>query len=271
MRDKPINTAACFAAHMGMWAIKSDVLTSAVAALQSGRDIRVEADYGGLAFEEPRRGVGVLRLEGPAMKLRSKFGGFSSNEAANVVNAMGESSDLHSIMLWIDSPGGQVAGGFQLADAIHNAAKRKRVHAHITNLGASLGYLIASQADRITIDESGMAGSIGVFGVLEDMTGRAEQLGIKVHLVSTGGVKGKGAPGTPVDDEVLAEAQKQVDHYGELFAAAISRGRGMTIEKARELMTGHLWTPAEAIERGAVDAVATMDEVLNALESGKTI
>lgn len=271
MKDRPINTKACFASHMGYWAIKPDILTAAVDAWHMGQ-LPVQTPNP----DQPMQvvldnGVATISLEGGGFKLKSKFGGFSSNEVANVVEDLSHLNEVRTINLLVDSPGGQVSGGNQMADAIFDARKRRRVHGHVVNLAASLGYLAVSQCDTISVDRSALIGCIGVFGVLQDVTKMADKQGIKVHLISTGGIKGKGAPGTPIDDEVLAEEKKHVEHFGDLFVEAIVRGRGVNESKAREWMTGQCWPAEEAVKMGLVDVVAPLKSVMQDLIAGRMV
>ncbi|MCC7510227.1 MAG: S49 family peptidase [Planctomycetes bacterium] len=266
---------ACFAAHMGYYAIKPDVLQGAVAAWHAGKLVETGVGEDTPPLFNPARdvhgGVAVIRMDGPFMRLRSKFGGVSSNEAADVVRTLDKLPGVHTVLLSIDSPGGQVSGGFQLADAIHGLRKHRRVHAHVNNLAASLGYLVASQADSISIDRSAMAGCIGVYALLQDVTGMAEKAGVKVTLVSTGHLKGQGAPGTPVTPELVAEEQKHVDHWGDLFVDAIARGRNIDADKARTWMTGQCWHAKDCVEMGVVDAVCSADDCMADLIAGRPV
>lgn len=259
---------ACFTSHMGPWAIKPDVLEAGLRHVQAGNDITVEVDDKPFAEDEVAEGVAVLNLDGPAMKLKSKYGGYSSNEVAQTFRKLAARRDVHSILAVIDSPGGQVAGSFQCADAIYEARQKKRVVFHATNLIASAGFLLGAQADELTIDESGLAGCMGVFMVLHDLSKLAEAEGVKPILLSTGGVKGKPVPGMEVDAETIAEYQTMIDGYGELFVAKVARGRGIPEARAREWMTGQCWPAKKALEMGVVDGVTSVQRVLRNMQRG---
>ena len=63
---------------------------------------------------------------------------------------------------------------------------------------------VASQAGFVAANESALVGSIGTYGVIYDLSKRAENEGITVHIVRAGAFKGAGVPGAPVTDEQLA-------------------------------------------------------------------
>jgi capsid assembly protease len=73
---------------------------------------------------------------------------------------------MKAILLEVDSPGGEVAGAFDLADAIYNARHRKPVYAVADNDAYSAAYLLASSAARLYVTRTSGAGSVGVIASL---------------------------------------------------------------------------------------------------------
>ena len=165
----------------------------------------------------------------------------------------------------MDSPGGQVAGVQELADEVHDTDWVKPVHAHLDDLGASAAYWVASQARRVTANQTAQVGSIGVLAVVEDTAGMAEQEGVKVHVVATGPRKGDFAPGAPVTEDALVALREEVeDTYGH-FLAAVTRGRGLRGNRLEAVADGRTWIAAKAVERGLIDAVASEEEAIAGL------
>jgi ClpP class serine protease len=85
-----------------------------------------------------------------------------------------------------------VGGIHELSDAITNA--RKPVAVNVDGMLASAGVWAAAGADSISATRSSEIGSIGVYTVRVDRSQALQNAGIRVHLVSSGGVKG-GADG----------------------------------------------------------------------------
>jgi ClpP class serine protease len=71
-------------------------------------------------------------------------------------------ASVSSILLDMDSPGGEAVGSFEAADAVRAAAGVKEVVAVVSGMAASAAYAIASAATRIVTTSSGISGSIGV-------------------------------------------------------------------------------------------------------------
>ena len=70
--------------------------------------------------------------------------------------------EVKGIALVIDSPGGMVAGNFDLVDRMYAARGQKPVRAFASEYAFSAAYSIASVADSITLPRTGEVGSIGV-------------------------------------------------------------------------------------------------------------
>jgi len=272
----PDPTPACFQAHLGVWAILPAYLHESMAVIRSGLwrpraaagpalpGVPVATDLDGaapppLAYGVTPEGVGVLPLHGPSMKARSKYGGYSTVDARRQLRAMAADDRVGAILLHIDSPGGHVAGTKELADDVAAVDAVKPVHAYLEDAGASAAYWIASQARTVTANAMAMVGSLGTFTVLYDLSKSAEMEGVQVHVVSTGERKGAAAPGTPVTDGDLVEAQRLVDGFDAFFRAAVRDGRELGAKEAGAIWTGSVWLAGEAKGLGLVDRVETLD------------
>ena len=263
----PEDTITCFRSHMGLWAIEPHWLHHAVQAVQGNLwPLRSEAmlaaevrrDAGKLYAQ--RDTVAIIRVQDQLTKGVSKFGGTSTILTKRALQQAVRAEDVTSILLAIDSPGGQVDGVQDLADAIQQARQSKAVHAYIEDLGASAAYWIASQAQKITANATAFIGSIGVFAILQDLSGAAEREGVKVRVVSTGPYKGLGVPGTPLVQETIDEVQKHVDQIAEFFFAAVRKGRGMGAQALASATDGRIWIAAEAHQMRLIDGIQSFDE-----------
>lgn len=219
----------------------------------------------GLPLYTIDQGVALIALDGPIMKHASSFGGASTVETRRALRAAVNDAQVTAILLQIDSPGGTVAGTGDLADEIFAARQKKPVYAYIEDLGASAAYQIASQADKVFVNPSGAVGSIGVYSVVRDLSGMAEEMRIKVHVIKAGEFKGAGVPGTPVTDQQLAEFQRTVNAYYGAFIDAVARGRGMDRDKVEQLADGRVHIGQAAVKLGLADQVATLDQALSDL------
>ena len=130
---------------------------------------------------------------------------------------------VRGIALEIDSFGGEVAGVFDLADAIRAARKAKPVWAFVTEQAFSAGDALASQADRIILPRTGAVGSIGVVVMHADLSGQLSDAGVAVTLIHSGAHKVDGNPYAPLPDPVRARIQGEIDSIRTLFAQILFR------------------------------------------------
>lgn len=181
----------------------------------------------------------------------------------NYIRAM-EDDGVKAIMLDIDSPGGEVAGCFDLVDAMVEQRGRKPVWAILSECAFSAAYAIASAADRITVPRTGGVGSIGVVWMHCDISEALAGAGIRVTFIKRGANKVDGAAEIPLSGEAQARFQKEIDTVGELFESTVARNRGLSTDKIRD-MNASTFLGAEGVSLGLADAVMAPDAAFRAL------
>lgn len=165
---------------------------------------------------------------------------------------------VKGIVLEIDSPGGEVSGCFDLCDTMLAFRGKKPVWAVLSEIALSGGYALACTADRILLPRTGATGSIGVLWMHCDFSKMLEKEGIKVTFVTRGARKADGHSEIPLSDEAIAVAQAQINQVGEIFEALVSRGRGLSTDRIRDLNAG-VFQGAESVRLGLADAVMAPD------------
>jgi len=259
--------------YFGVWAIHEETFLSAIDRINSmdlwthiatnrERAADGEAQPGAEKPYLTSDGVMVIPINGVMTKYDSSFADASSVRIRKAVRASVKSDAVKAILLHIDSPGGTVSGTADLADEVASAAKVKPVTAYIEDLGASAAYWVASQAQKIYANPSGLVGSIGAFTVLTDLSGMAGQRGIKVHVVRAGDFKGMGTVGTAVTDAQLGEAQRLIDGITAQFVVAVARGRRVSAETAMSWRDGRVHLASDAKAMGLIDGVEGLDAVM---------
>ena len=165
---------------------------------------------------------------------------------------------VKAIALDIDSPGGEVAGCFDLVDEIYKARGNKPIWAILNEVAYSAAYAIASAADRITVPRTGGVGSIGVVCCHVDFSKALAGAGVKVTFIQYGDRKTDGAAETPLSDEALERFQADIDTMGQLFVETVARNRGMPAAKVRDTQATTYLGDA-GVRLGLADAVMAPD------------
>ena len=259
--------------YAGVWAIEPSAgaalwslaqrtdLTAHVTAAESPK--LVAAEYQTVKAGGGQQ-VAIVPLVGSLMKMRASMSsGTSTVEARRMLRKAAADPDVSAILLHIDSPGGTVSGTADLAADVKAAAKQKPVWAFAEDLCASAAYWVASQADRVFANTAtAMVGSIGTLAVIYDLSGAAEQQGVKALVFGTGPLKGAGAPGAPVTEEQQAYFRGLVEDSQKSFDAAVQKARGLTDKQLAGAKTGGVFGAAEALERKLIDGVQSFDQTV---------
>ena len=127
-----------------------------------------------------RGGVGFGRAHVARLQVNGLI--TEDQKLTRAVEKLADDDNVKALIVSIDSPGGSVAGGESLHDAIADVAAKKPVVTVMGGLAASAGYMIAVPAARIFAHEATLTGSIGVLleiaGVLraagQDRRGRPD-------------------------------------------------------------------------------------------------
>ncbi|HHN8366737.1 S49 family peptidase [Morganella morganii] len=177
--------------------------------------------------------------------------------------------EVKGICLDIDSPGGEVAGCFDLVDLIYAERGKKPIHAILSENAFSAAYAIASAADKIYVPRTGGVGSVGVIVIHCDWSQRIKDDGLKVSIITYGNRKAESNPYVALSDEAKAAIQHDVDEMGRLFVSTVSRNRGLSETVIRNTQAA-CYLAAEGVQMGLADVVASPDVAFQELmkESG---
>lgn len=175
----------------------------------------------------------------------------------------GANPKVNSIVLDMDSPGGEAVGAFEIAEKVRAVAKSKPVIAVVNGMAASAAYAIASAASQIVSTPSGVSGSIGVVMLHADYSVALHERGIKPTLIHAGAHKVDGNPYEPLSDAVKADLKAEVDQFYNMFVSSVAAGRkGRMTEKSIRGTEARTFIGNAALEAGLVDAIGSFETVL---------
>ena len=169
------------------------------------------------------------------------------------VGALAADPSVAALVVEIDSPGGSVAGGESLHDAIARVAAKKPVVAVMDGVAASAGYMIAVPAARIFCSPATLTGSIGVLLETGDISGLLGKLGVNADAIVSGPLKDQPSFTKPLSPEGRVAMQSLVMDMYEQFVAMVAEGRHMDVARVRALADGRAYTGHQALPLGLVD------------------
>lgn len=250
-----------------------------------GFDVRSDAQT--LAYQEPKQhaaaiqryraerkdegyllvegGIGVVPVIGTLVQRSGWLDSMSGMVGYDRVERMfaGALGDpaVREIVLEIDSPGGEVAGAFDLADRIHASRGDKPITAVASEFSASAAYLIASAADEIIVPRTGMVGSVGVVMAHYDYSKALEKRGVAVTLIYAGDHKVDGNPFEPLPADVRADMQTEIDSIYRLFVDTVARNLSIDADRVRGTQAA-MFMGQNAVDAGLAHSVGNFSEVL---------
>jgi protease-4 len=205
------------------------------------------------------RTIAVVYALGSVVRGRSEqplFGGstMGSTTVAAALRAAAEDDDVAAIVLRVDSPGGSYVASDTIWREVGRARKAgKPVIVSMGELAASGGYFVSVPADKIVAHPSTITGSIGVLGgkfITEEMWGK---LGITFDSVQRGEHAEMWSTTEPFDPDEWTKFNAWLDRVYADFTQKVAEGRGVPLERVRELAKGRVWSGVDAKRLGLVD------------------
>lgn len=222
-----------------------------------------------------RDGVALLPIDGVLSRKMNMLGAISGGTSYQTLQrdlrAALKDERAHSIVLLVDSPGGNTMGLQELAADIYAARAEKPIVTLTDSLMASAAYWLGSAAHEAYISsDMTQVGSIGVIAVHRDVSKMNEKMGVAVTEIVAGKYKNLGTPNAPLSDEAADEIKAMVSKLYSHFVDAVAKHRGVDAEAVvNKMADGRIFLGRDAVNVGLVDGVATLDELIADLNAGK--
>lgn len=180
---------------------------------------------------------------------------------------LADNDKVRGLVFRVNSPGGSAFASEQIWEAIeYFKSKNKPVYVSMGDYAASGGYYISCAADSIFADRTTLTGSIGVFGMIPDLSGLVtDKLGVNFSTVESnpnaGGITGF----EPMTAAQHAALQTSVDNIYELFTRRVAEGRGMEQDSVKAIAEGRVWVAGDALRLGLIDAIGSLHTTVGAM------
>jgi protease IV len=194
-----------------------------------------------------------------------------NRKLTQAINALATDDAVKALIVSINSPGGSVAGGESLHDAIARVAEHKPVVAVMRGLAASAGYMVALPANRIFAREATLTGSIGVLLETGEVSALLDKIGITPEVIRSGPLKDQPSLVRPLSPEGREVLQGLVNDMYDQFVGMVATGRHMDAAKVRSLADGRAYTGRQALSLGLIDAIGGERDAKAWLTSAKGV
>jgi signal peptide peptidase SppA len=212
---------------------------------------------------EIRDGISIIPVGGPmAINLGEFEKGAGAVDMDDIRAELAEAelnSEVAAHILNIDSPGSTYNGAFELCDWIASNVE-KPIYAFTRGTMCSGAYALACACDGIFATKSAKVGNIGVYTTFMDLSGMAEQKGIRVKVISSGPIKGMGVPGTSLSAEQEMFMKQSTMDMAKVFYSHVTTARPAVPE---DCMDGRWFSGSKAVDCGMVDSIISdLDELV---------
>ena len=207
--------------------------------------------------------IAVVYANGNVIMGEGEEGTIGSDRISRAIREARKDSSIKAIVFRVNSGGGSALASEVIWREVKLAQEVKPVIASLGDMAASGGYYIVSPAQKIIASPNTLTGSIGVFGVVPNAKKLLnEKLGIYVDAVKTNEHSDMYSLFKP-----LSAQEKEAIHYGienvyETFITHVAEGRNMTKEEVDKIGQGRVWSGANAIENGLIDAFGGLDDAI---------
>ena len=173
-----------------------------------------------------------------------------------------EDDNVKAVVLRVNSPGGSAFASEQIWHAVKELKANKPVIVSMGDYAASGGYYISCAADSIIAEPTTLTGSIGIFGMIPNVKGLTEKIGLTFDVVKTNKFADFGNLMRPVNGDERALLQMMISQGYDLFVSRCAEGRHMTKEGIEKIAEGRVWTGEMAKGIGLVDELGGIDKAL---------
>lgn len=185
-----------------------------------------------------------------------------SEEIVKELNKLAKNDKVKAVVLRVNSPGGSAFGSEQMWYAAQQLKSKKPLIVSMGAYAASGGYYMSCMADTIVAENTTLTGSIGIFGMMPDIQGLTDKLGLDVDIVKTHNYSDLGNIFRPMTQNEKNLMQNQVNRGYDLFVKRCADGRGIPENRIREIAEGRVWLGKDALNLGLVDVIGGLDEAV---------
>lgn len=189
--------------------------------------------------------------------------GINYHNLVPVITELADDDNVKGMVLRVNSPGGSAFGSDQIGEALdYFQSKGKPLAVSMGAYAASGGYWISAGADKIFANPLTITGSIGIFGLIPNVKGLADKLGVNPQTVSTNPNAQFPSLTESMTDEMKGVMQQYVNRGYEDFVGRVAKGRKMSVPAVKRIAEGRVWDAVSAKRIGLVDSIGSLNDAI---------
>lgn len=211
----------------------------------------------------PINSVAIIPVSGPITKYNGECGEPGSIQLSNYIMEMNKRDNVGSIVMLVDTPGGEARAANAFVSAIQKSSKP--ILSYIDGMSASLGVWLTSASDEVYFSSKmDQLGSVGSYCTLLDYSGYLEKAGIKMHQIYAPQSidKNKDYKDAIAGDYSAIEDDLKI-HVDE-FISFVKTSRGDKAASNESAWgTGKMFYADEAAKLGLADGIKSFEQVIS--------
>lgn len=208
-----------------------------------------------------RNQVAVLHMDGEIVEGKG-YMEIAADRFVKEIDNLRKDKNVKAVVLRVNSPGGSVSASVKIRRALDLLQKEKPLVASYGNYAASGGYWISNGCEHIFSDATTITGSIGVFSMIPEFSAVTKKVGVGVETVGSNKHSDMFSLMRPFDKQELAYMQASVEDIYDSFVGLVAASRNMTVPAVDAIAQGRVWTGADALEIGLVDAIGNLEDAI---------
>lgn len=186
------------------------------------------------------------------------------NEVCEDLQRLANDDDVKAVVLRVNSPGGSAYASEQIWHAVQNLKAKKPVVVSMGDYAASGGYYISCAADWIIAQPTTLTGSIGIFGVIPDVSElMTQKLNLHFDEVKTNRNALFGTTARPLNAEETSLLQAYINRGYSLFRQRVADGRQQPVDSIEQIAQGRVWLGEAALGIKLVDQLGSIQDAVS--------
>ena len=174
---------------------------------------------------------------------------------SNAGGAARDDDRLAAVIVHIDSQGGSALASDLIWRELKLLNEEKPVIAYMGNVAASGGYYIALPTREIIAQRATLTGSIGVITAKPVLQETYAKLQAQRYTIQRGDHAGLYSEDQAWDADQRAKVESGIRHSYAEFKERVAAGRNLPLEQLDAICNGRVWTGAQALDHGLIDAL----------------
>lgn len=190
--------------------------------------------------------------------------GIYSETIIKDIKKIRKNKNIKSVILYVNSGGGSAFASDLITRELELLAAKKPLVTYMSDVCASGGYFIAMPSDTIIASEGSIVGSIGVFGILPELsTLIKEKLKISVDEIKTNNNVGEIDFSRPLTNDERNLVQRGINQVYDDFLDVVSKGRNITKDQVDKLARGKVYYGNQGKDLNLIDVIGDFNDAIN--------